>query len=299
VPDGSLDYLPFEALALGSAHSTRGERRPLYLGEKFTTVYGPSASALVTLQATNREVVTPAKMLLAFGDPVITSSSILADTTTTRQTGSPNSQPRGTVRAEEYAERGFSLVRLPYTRDEILGISKLFPVAQRRVYLGAEASEEAVKAEKLDDFRYIHFASHGFLDERRPSRSGILLSRAPQSAEDGILQIDEIMRLKLNADLVTLSACSTGLGRFVNGEGILGLTRAFFYAGARNVAVSLWNVNDSATATLMEAFYRNLKLGLPTGEAMRQAKLSLLASSQITWHHPYFWAAFVIEGKGQ
>jgi CHAT domain-containing protein len=167
------------------------------------------------------------------------------------------------------------------------------------VYLGAEASEEAVKAEKLDDFRYIHFASHGFLDERRPSRSGILPSRAPQSAEDGILQIDEIMRLKLNADLVTLSACSTGLGRFVNGEGILGLTRAFFYAGARNVAVSLWNVNDAATATLMEVFYRNLKRGLPKGEAMRQAKLSLLASSQITWHHPYFWAAFVIEGKGQ
>ena len=101
------------------------------------------------------------------------------------------------------------------------------------------------------------------------------------------------MWLKMNADLVTLSACSTGLGKFVNGEGVLGPTRAFFYAGARNVAVSLWNVNDSATAMLMTNFYRNLKRGLPKGEAMRQAKLAMLRCSQPSWQHPYFWAAFV------
>ena len=152
--------------------------------------------------------------------------------------------------------------------------------------------------EKLDDFRYIHFATHGFLDELHPGRSGILLSRAPASEEDGILHTGEIMRLKLNADIVTLSACSTGLGKFVNGEGVLGLTRAFFYAGARNVAVSLWNVNDSATATLMESFYLNLRRGLPKKEALRAAKLNLLRSSQPSWRHPYFWAAFVLEGQG-
>jgi CHAT domain-containing protein len=166
------------------------------------------------------------------------------------------------------------------------------------VYLGAEAREETVKSEKLDDFRFIHFATHGFLDETRPGRSGLLLSRAPQSSEDGILQMGEIMRLKMNADLVTLSACSTGLGKLVNGEGILGLTRAFFYAGARTVAVTLWNVNDSATATLMASFYRHLNRGVPESEALRQAKLALLHSSQPLWHHPYFSAAFVIEGEG-
>jgi CHAT domain-containing protein len=106
------------------------------------------------------------------------------------------------------------------------------------------------------------------------------------------------MRLKFNADIVALSACSTGLGKLVNGEGVLGLTRAFFYAGARNVAVSLWNVNDSSTATLMESFYLNLRRGLPESEALREAKLSLLRSSQPTWRHPYFWAAFVLEGQG-
>src|SRR5207245_7738779 len=124
------------------------------------------------------------------------------------------------------------------------------------------------------------FASHGVIDETQPARSGILFSRDSHSTEDGVLQMGEIMRLKLNADLVALSACSTGLGKLVNGEGILGLTRAFFYAGARNVTVSLWNVNDSATATLMEHFYLGLRHGLPASEALRQAKLRLLHSSQ-------------------
>jgi CHAT domain-containing protein len=106
------------------------------------------------------------------------------------------------------------------------------------------------------------------------------------------------MRLKLNADLVTLSACSTGLGRLVNGVGILGLTRAFFYSGASNVAVSLSDVNDAATSALMKGFYENLNRGLPKSEALRQAKLGLRHSRNATWHHPYFWAAFVIVGEG-
>jgi CHAT domain-containing protein len=136
-------------------------------------------------------------------------------------------------------------------------------------------------------------------DETTPGRPGILLTHDPQSSEDGIRQMDEMMRLKMNADLVTLSACSTGLGKFVNGEGVLGLTRAFFYAAARNVAVNLWNVNDPATATLMGNFYRNLNRGLPKGEAMRRAKLAMLRGSQASWRHPYYWAAFVMEGEGR
>jgi CHAT domain-containing protein len=145
------------------------------------------------------------------------------------------------------------------------GISNLYPSSQRQVYLGEDAREETVKSEQLDAYRYIHFASHGFIDESHPGRSGILFSRSPNSSEDGMLQMGEIMRLKLNADLVTLSACSTGLGKLVNGEGVLDLTRAFFYAGARNITVSLWNVNDSATATLMKSFYENLNRGLCCG----------------------------------
>jgi CHAT domain-containing protein len=107
------------------------------------------------------------------------------------------------------------------------------------------------------------------------------------------------MRLKMNADLVTLSACSTGLGKLVSGEGILGLTRAFFFSGARNVTVSLWNVNDSATAALMKSFYQNLNRGAPKSQALRQAKLALLRGKNSTWSQPYFWAAFVLVGIGQ
>jgi CHAT domain-containing protein len=145
----------------------------------------------------------------------------------------------------------------------------------------------------------IHFASHGFIDESHPERSGILFSRTPNSNEDGVLQMSEILCLKLNADLVTLSACSTGLGKLVNGEGFLGLTRAFFYAGARNVTVSLWNVNDSATSTLMKSYYQNLNRGLTKNAALRQAKLTLLRGSNASWRHPYFWAPFILVGQGK
>lgn len=291
VPDGTLGYLPFEALVTGSDHG-----RNTYLAERFAMVYGPSASALVTVGQMNGPV-EPGKALLAFGDPVITPAERLPKIVP-KQSSDSISKILATSAAEDYAERGFSLARLPYTREEVIGIGKLFPPAERQLYLGADAQEETLKSKKLDEFRYIHFATHGFLDEIHPGRSGILLSHTPESEEDGILQTGEIMRLKLNADVVTLSACSTGLGKLVNGEGILGLTRAFFYAGAQNVAVSLWNVNDSATAMLMESFYLNLRRGKLKREALREAKLSLVRSSQPSLRHPYFWAAFVLEGQG-
>ena len=148
----------------------------------------------------------------------------------------------------------------------------------------------ALSAEALVGFGYR-------VDEENPGRSGIILSLEDSDKEDGILQIAEIMRLKFNADLVTLSACRTGLGKLISGEGVLGLTRAFLYAGARSVQASLWNVNDTATAELMTAFYRNLKRGLPKDEALRQAKLELLHGKQLSWRHPYFWASFVLTGE--
>lgn len=298
VPDGALNYLPFESLPLPvtAAQRNSAESSISYLVEKFAVVYGPSASSLVTLQVINRATAAPSRTLLAFGDPVMTSSS--ASQTTMAVTRS-TTQPAATSPIDEYAERGFSFTTLPYSRDEVLAISKLFPVDQRQVYLADQAREETVKSSKLDDFRFIHFATHGFIDESKPSRSGILLSRGPDSQEDGVLQVSEIMRLKLNADLVTLSACSTGLGKLINGEGILGLSRAFFYAGARNLTVSFWDVNDSATSALMKAYYANLKRGLPKSESLRQAKLTILHGKNSTWSQPYFWAPFVLVGEGK
>jgi CHAT domain-containing protein/Tfp pilus assembly protein PilF len=301
VPDGTLGYLPFETLVLPTRHEASGKDRPTYLLEKFSIVYGPSASALAAVKGMNREQGEPPKTLLAFGDPIVDAPAGPAKNgaeATRSLSPEQESKPEATV-SQEYAERGFSFSRLPYTRAEVLGISKLYPANKRQVYLGEQAREETVKTENLEDYRYIHFASHGFVDENQPSRSGILFSRDSQSKEDGVLQMGEIMRLKMNADLVTLSACSTGLGKLVNGEGMLGLTRAFFYAGARNVTVSLWNVNDSSTSALMKAFYENLNRGLSKGAALRQAKLTLLRGKEAAWHHPYYWAAFVLVGEGK
>ena len=318
VPEGNLGYLPFESLVVGSRHTPSGQVQPLYMLDKFSIAYVPSASALAAVQQTNAVIRERTKTLLAFGDPVAQTESTLvrnssangatrsldtsAETNAEKTASATNAAApalSSDTASSEYAERGFSLSRLPFTRDEVLGISKLYPASQRQIYLGEDAREETVKSEKLDQFRYIHFASHGFIDESKPDRSGILLSRDAHSTEDGILQMSEIMRLKLNADLVTLSACNTGLGKLVNGEGILGLTRAFFYAGARNVTVSLWNVNDSSTATLMKAFYENLNRGLSKSAALQRAKLALLRGEEAAWHHPYYWAAFVLVGEGK
>lgn len=311
VPDGVLGYLPFETLVARTRREPSGETRSVYLIDKFAFVYGPSASALAAVKSMSPQKPEWPKTLLAFGDPIAETHALVAKNgsmsgatrSVTAESAATNDIPVPYAAApadlNDYAERGFSLTRLPYTRDEVLSISKLYPAAQRQIYLGDQAKEETVKSEKLDQYRFVHFATHGFIDENVPGRSGILFSRDPDSHEDGVLQTSEIMRLKLNADLVTLSACSTGLGKLVNGEGILGLTRAFFYSGARNVTVSLWNVNDSATSALMRAFYENLNRGLPKSEALREAKLTLLHSRNTTWHHPYFWAAFVLVGEGK
>ena len=280
-PDGALAYLPFETLS-----SSNNNRRQLLL-ERFQITYVPSASALATLSARTREKTVTRKGLIAFGDPLYNT-----DINSPKTGGDPT---QGVD--PHHQERGFEFTQLPYTRYEVESISKLFPNDQSKVYLGVNANEEAVKTANLDQYRYLHFATHALVDDRVPGRSGIVLSLTNNGKEDGILQVGEIMRLRLNAEQVTLSACSTALGRFFEGEGIVGLTRGFLYAGADSVVVSLWNVSDTATAELMRAFYTNLNRGLPRGEALRQAKLKMVRARNLEWTHPYFWAPFVLVGK--
>jgi len=278
VPDGALAYLPFETLA---GEPKRAAAAAPYLIERFAISYAPSASALAALRALKQNNTSEAKGIIAFGDPVYGKD----------ETATANGAA---------SERGYDFRRLPYTRAEVNEIAALFPPTERRVFLGAAAQEANVKAEPLSQYRYAHFAAHALIDEERPARSGIVLS-APtdskaESKEDGALQMSEVMRLKLNADLVTLSACRTGLGQLLKGEGMIGLTRAFLYAGSESVVVSLWNVNDIATATLMKAFYKNLKQGSVKDDALRQAKLEMIRGRQQAWRHPYYWAAFVLVG---
>jgi CHAT domain-containing protein len=191
---------------------------------------------------------------------------------------------------------GTRLAPLPATRSEVAAIAALYG-PQMATFLGAEATEERAK-ELAPRARVLHFATHGLLDERFPLDSALALAAPPAAGgqrENGLLQAWEILAgPPLAADLVTLSACETALGREAGGEGLLGLTRAFQYAGARTVVASLWGVADDSTSALMAAFYRHLRSGSPKDEALRRAQLELLGDPATA--HPYHWAAFEVVG---
>lgn len=177
--------------------------------------------------------------------------------------------------------------------DEVRGIAALYPAERSRLLLDDAATEAGLRGlrDALSGARRIHFATHGYLSDD-PQRMGLRLAPDP-SGGDGLLQAFEVLRLDLHADLVVLSACETAIGRQVPGEGVIGLPRAFFYAGARSVAVSLWRAPDDATAKLMLSFYRHLERGQDKAEALRQAKLDGIRERQ----RPFLWAPFVLVGS--
>jgi len=164
--------------------------------------------------------------------------------------------------------------------------------------LDFKASLQTLRTTDLSKYRYIHFATHGLLNSEHPELSGIVLSLVNEKGQrvDGFLQLQEIYNLKLSADLVVLSACQTALGKDVNGEGLIGLTRGFMYAGAKSVVGSLWKVDDSATAALMGVFYKEmLTNGKRPAAALRTAQISI--SNEKRWRSPYYWAGFVLQGE--
>ena len=196
------------------------------------------------------------------------------------------------------AEPGGSsdLAPLPFTRDEVNSIAEYFDEDARTVLLGEDAAEKTLSEPGfLSRYEILHFATHGFIDERRPERSSLALSFPKDPSEDGYLQAAEIYKLEMSADLVVLSACETGTGRMVRGEGVLGLPRAFLYGGASSVMVSLWSVSDRSTAKLMSVFYeQRTGKGRSHGEALRRASEHLRKTEGFA--HPFYWAPFVLIG---
>ncbi|HEY3580692.1 MAG TPA: CHAT domain-containing protein, partial [Pyrinomonadaceae bacterium] len=191
------------------------------------------------------------------------------------------------------------LPRLPYTRQEADAILALAPPTGRKAALGFEANRAAAMSDDLMNYRIIHFATHSFLDSTHPELSGIALSMLDRQGrpQEGFLRAHEIFNLKLDSELVVLSGCRTGLGKEVKGEGLYGMTRGFMYAGAKRVVVSLWDVQDQATARLMSDLYRGI-LGpkrLAAGAALRAAQIASWRDPR--WHAPYYWAAFVLQGE--
>jgi CHAT domain-containing protein len=192
------------------------------------------------------------------------------------------------------------LVRLPFSRQEALAIAALVPARERLEATDFHATRALATSGELGGYRLVHFATHGVFNSEHPELSGLVLSlvRPNGQAQDGFLRLSDIYNLRLPADVVVLSACQTALGKDIRGEGLVGLTRGFMYAGARRIVASLWQVDDLATAELMRRFYRGmLKDGLRPAAALRAAQQQLSARPQ--WSSPFFWSAFVIQGEWQ
>lgn len=281
IPDGIFHCLPFETLVCVQSDLSHEDS---FLIEKYTISYAPSSSSLFFLMDSKSELEDQ-KYLLAVGNPVYPAKS-------SKRGGKIKSY--GETLREIYINLGFDFSPLPFTGKEILGISKYFPKKGTDVYLGAKAKEEIVKDIPLKEYQIIHFACHGLLDEKFPFRSALVLTLDEDEKEDGFLQVREIHNLRMNANLVVLSACQTGKGILERGEGILGLPRIFFYTGARSVVSTLWRINDRSTAQFMKSFYRHLSKGKGKAEALRLAKIDVIRSR---YSHPFYWAAFILNGE--
>lgn len=287
VADGMLQYVPFAVLA-DPLH--QGGYRPLIVTHE--VVSAPSVSTLDVMRKTETKRAGAPKRLAVFADPVFEEN----DPRLRRSAGED-----ATVGAT--SSRGLTstvqLSRLPSTRIEGHSIASLVPPKDRLLALDFDATREAAVGSKLQQYRIVHFATHGIIDSDRPELSSLALSLydARGTPRDGFLRLYDIYDLNLQADLVVLSACQTALGKSITGEGLASLSRGFMYAGTPRVVASLWQVDDRATGELMRLFYLDM-LG-PTkrsaAAALRSAQLAIMRQER--WRSPYYWAAFVLQGE--
>jgi CHAT domain-containing protein/tetratricopeptide (TPR) repeat protein len=305
IPDGILHKIPFATLiqptksGVNNAGTNSGESlrkatptsllyRPLL--ETHEISYLPAAS-LIFPQYPNRAPAPKTIALLA--DPIFSSTDDrLPQTTTTKPLDLTDTIAR--LRAA----RSLSLNRLPGTAIEANAIASLVPESQRTIVTGFASNYPWVTHPSLHQYRYLHLATHGIFDQERPELSSLILSLYSPNGDPqkGFLRLPDLFNLDLPTEMVTLSACQTGLGNSIPGEGLVGMTRGLMYAGAKRVTVSLWDVPDAETAQLMQQFYRNLFTpSQPMGHsaALRSAQLQLWKQGL----HPYYWSAFVMQGE--
>jgi CHAT domain-containing protein/tetratricopeptide (TPR) repeat protein len=317
VADGALQYVPFAALSVVSSQLSFAQRNRTNNGPKTTdngllTTYRPliqdheiislpSASALAIQRQALRNRKPAPNAVAVIADPIFSATDerlgALAKTGVTKQVQGDGSA--NTRLIEHLADdSGLIIRRLKFTRQEADQILAEAPRAKSFRAIDFKANRAMATGGELSKYRYVHFATHGYIDTERPELSAIVLSLVDEEGkpQDGFLHAQEIYNLSLPAELVVLSACETGLGKEIKGEGLVGLTQGFMYAGARRVVVSLWNVNDKATAELMARFYRRmLRENKTPAAALRSAQMEM--SRQRQWHSPYYWAAFVLQGE--
>jgi len=291
VSDGALQYIPFSALPLPE---TSGENVvPLLANNEIVNL--PSATTLGILRQEQATRKTAPKTIAILADPVFSSDD---ERVTNSKQKSDRTLPQQLLdRSARETDIGV-WQRLPGTRTEAEAIMALVPDSERVHGFDFAANREMITNPELSNYRIIHLATHGLLNSTNPELSGVVLSLFDEqgNSQNGFLRLHDVFNLNLPADLVVLSACQTGLGQEVKGEGIVGLTRGFMYAGSPRVLVSLWNVSDAATAEMMSRFYRKmLEEGLSATAALRAAQLEMQQETQ--WNAPYYWAAFTLQGE--
>jgi CHAT domain-containing protein/tetratricopeptide (TPR) repeat protein len=321
VADGALQYVPFAALPAPSATASlvtghlplagkdaKGKGlmtkdNPLILEHEIVNL--PSASTLAVMRRELKGRASAPKLVAVLADPVFDINDVRLRRAAKEITGSEktidndvNSKLVRSIKETGLANGEWPLPRLLGTRREATAILALAPESKRRRALDFEANRDVVTGSDIGQYQIIHFATHGLLNSRNPELSGIVLSLVDSQgrAQDGFLRLHEIYNLRLSAELVVLSACQTGLGKEIRGEGLIGLTRGFMYAGARRLVTSLWQVDDKATSELMMRFYRGMfERKLTAAAALRAAQIEMW--QQKDWQSPYYWASFALQGE--
>jgi len=311
VADGALHFVPFGALPIVSRGASGTNRQqtagaPLLVDHEIVNL--PSASTLSVIrgemagrQKAPRTVAVLADPVFMKDDERVRSPKVAASTNVNPPPRSETTLGRQLVKATvdtSVAKEGLYVPRLPGTRVEAEQITKMASPTDRLLALDFKASRETVTSAELGQYRYVHLSTHGLLNSVHPELSGLVFSLVNERGEpqDGFFLAHEVYNLRLPAEAVVLSACETGIGKDIKGEGLVSLTRGFMYAGAPRVIVSLWGVSDLGTTELMTRFYQHmLQEGMPPAGALRAAQLSFINDKR--WGSPYYWAAFTLQGE--
>ncbi|HEX5965060.1 MAG TPA: CHAT domain-containing protein, partial [Pyrinomonadaceae bacterium] len=290
VGEGVLQYVPFAALP-----SPAGDSSPLIVRHEIVSL--PSASVLAVLRNETENRKPASKTVAVLADPVFSANDPRL-TMGKSQLAHADDVALADAQRSASESGGGELMRLHFSRQEADEIARLAGERRNLKAVDFAASRTMATNDQLSDYRIVHFATHGLINNQHPDLSGIVLSLVDEQGrpQNGFLRLYDIYNLKLNADLVVLSACQTALGKEIKGEGLVGLTRGFMYAGAPRVVASYWRIDDRATADIMKRFYAAmLKDGLRPAAALRAAQISMLQDKR--WHSPHYWAAFTVQGE--
>jgi CHAT domain-containing protein/uncharacterized protein (UPF0332 family) len=318
IGDGALQDIPFAALPDQNpnqnlkvnqiANSLQEQYQPLMLNHEIVNLPSASATAIQRKKLAKRKPAP--KTLAVFADPVYSpNDERVAFNSQNKQLNpeirqlatdmsSLEKEERSQIEALVRSQTQGNFTRLLGTVAEAKGILELVPTSTSMQAIGFDANFNSATSSNLDQFRILHFATHGFVNYEKPELSGIVLSLVNQKGDSipGFLRLEDIWNTKYPAELIVLSACETGLGKDISGEGLVGLTRGLMYAGAARVIVSLWNVNDEGTAVLMQEFYKEmLQQNKTPATALRAAQRKLWENKEL--RSPYFWAAFTLQGE--